>query len=100
VAFSPDGNKVYAGVYDGSWNELDLKSRQLFKVRFSSGETGATNLVVSPLGDKLAFMGGGFVQLADLNVERVYKKMCVWLKPRLPFIPDLSGDDRALCAGP
>lgn len=100
VAFSADGSRVYADVYDGSWNELDLKTGQLLKVRFSSGETGATNLVVSPKGDQLAFMGGGFVQLADLNVDRVYKKMCAWLAPRLPYIPDLTDEDRKLCAVP
>jgi WD40 repeat protein len=100
VTFSPDGSKIYAGVYDGTWNELDRKTGQLLKVRFSSNETGATNLVVSPKGDQIAFMGGGFVQLADLNVDRVYKKMCAWLAPRLPYIPDLTDEDRKLCAAP
>jgi WD40 repeat protein len=98
VSFSPDGSKVYAGVYDGTWNELDLKTGQLLKVRFSSNETGATNLVVAPEGDRIAFMGGGFVQVADLDVDRVYRNICSWLRPRLPYIPDLSEDDRRLCA--
>jgi WD40 repeat protein len=98
VSFSPDGSKIYAGVYDGTWNELDRKTGQLLKVRFSSNETGATNLVVAPQGDRIAFMGGGFVQVADLNVDRVYQNICSWLRPRLPHIPDLSEDDRKLCA--
>jgi len=97
VTYSPDGSKVYAGLYGGIWIEVDLKSGQMLNVRFSSSETGIFNLVVSPQGDRLAFMGGGFVQVADLNVDRVYQNICSWLRPRLPYIPDLSDDDRNLC---
>jgi hypothetical protein len=44
----------------------------------------------------LVFMGGGFVQLAELDVDKVYKKMGSWLSPRLPYIPDLSEEERGL----
>jgi WD40 repeat protein len=99
VAFAPDGSKVYAGAYDGTWNELDRKSGQLIKVRFSFNEAGATNIVVAPTGDKLAFMGGGFVQVVDLDADRVYRNICSWLAPRLPFISDLRLEDRNICVG-
>ena len=97
VNYSPDGSKVYAGVYEGTWSEIELKTGKQLRIRFSVSETSTTNLVISPSGDKLAFMGGGFVQVSDLNLDRVYKNICTWLRPRLPHIPDLSEVDRNLC---
>lgn len=98
VVFSPDGTKIYASVFDGTWNEVDLKTGKILQVRFSSTQAGARHITVNPQGDSIAFVGGGFVQIADLNVDRVYQKICTWLKPRLASIPDLSAEESSLCA--
>ncbi|MDQ3233375.1 MAG: hypothetical protein M3Q07_16275, partial [Pseudobdellovibrionaceae bacterium] len=82
----------------GYWHEVDLAKKTQFKVRFATSSAAAFNISVSPSGDKLAFMGAGFVQVIDTSSDEMYKTICRWLKPKLPYLADLAESERKLCA--
>ncbi len=94
LLFANKAQKLYASSFDGSWMEMDLVTREKVRVSFTSIEDGARNFALSKDGQRLAYTGGGFVQVVDLSVENLHKKICRWLKPRLNHLGTSYETDR------
>jgi WD40 repeat protein len=97
LAYDRSGTVIYAGLYDGTVTEVDLKTARTLKIRFNAADDGSRALQISPDGQKLAFYGKGKVQVLELDVEKRYKNICRWLKPRLRYFSSLPGYAAGLC---
>lgn len=97
LTYDGTGDVVYAGLYDGSVTEVDLQTARALKIRFNAADDGSRALQVSPDNQKLAFYGKGKVQVVELDVEKRYKNICRWLKPRLRYFSSLPGFSADLC---
>jgi hypothetical protein len=98
IHYSPNDKKIYAGLYDGTFSEIEIETNRVFKARVSRTDEGPLQLILSPDGEKMSFSTTDGVRVWGLNMEKTYQVLCDWLRPRIQYFTNASSFQSGLCS--